>query len=142
MRITPYLELLDTPGLLWPKMDDQEAARRLAYIGTISDEIMDLNDLAYHLLLDLKTLVPDRVAERFHVAVPENPTGIELMDVVCKGRGWIMKGGSCDYDRCSRIVLDEFRAGKLGRISLEAPDTGESYDDGRQENPCGSTDAF
>ncbi len=142
VKITPYLELLDTPGLLWPKMDDQEAARKLAYIGTISDDIMDLNDLAYHLLLDLTALVPDRVAERFHVTAPQSLDGIELMDAVCRGRGWIMKGGSCDYDRCSRIVLDEFRAGRLGSISLEAPAAEEWNDDGRQESTCGSNDAF
>ena len=125
VRITPYLELLDTPGMLWPKLDDQDTARRLAYIGTISDEVVDLNDLAFHLLQDLKALVPDRVAERFHVDGPETLDGIDLMDAVCRGRGWIMKGNTCDYDRCSRIVLDEFRAGRLGRISLEAPAAGE-----------------
>ena len=120
VRVSPYLELLDTPGLLWPKLDDQTAARRLCYIGSIKDEVVDKDDLTIHLLEDLCMIVPDMVKERFHVEDTEL-RGIELMDAVCAGRGWLLKGAQYDYDRCCSVVLDEYRAGKLGRITFETP---------------------
>lgn len=120
IRVSPYLELLDTPGLLWPKLDDQTAARRLCYIGSIKDEVVDKDDLTIHLLEDLCMIVPDMVKERFHVEDTEL-RGIELMDAVCAGRGWLLKGAQYDYDRCCSVVLDEYRAGKLGRITFETP---------------------
>ena len=118
VKITPYLELLDTPGMLWPRLDDQNAARRLAYIGTIRDEIMDVQMLAVCLLDDLMTVRPDAVAERFRVQ-DSSLRGVPLLEAVCKGRGFLMKGGVMDTDRGSAVVLDEFRSGKLGRITLE-----------------------
>ena len=120
VRITPYLELLDTPGLLWPKLEDQVSARRLCYIGSVKDDVVDLGELTIHLLEDLCAVVPERVAERFHI---EDTTlkGIELLDAVCAGRGWLLKGAQYDYDRCFSIVLDEFRAGKLGKVTFERP---------------------
>ena len=121
VRITPYLELLDTPGLLWPRLDDQTAARRLCYIGSISDEAVPLDEIALSLLNDLMETCPERVIDRFHVT-EEGLRGAELMDAVCRGRGWLLRGGEYDYDRGYRVVLDEFRGGKLGRISLEAPE--------------------
>lgn len=120
VKISPYLELLDTPGLLWPKLDDQISARRLCYIGSIKDDVVDQAELTIHLLDDLCELVPDRVMERFHIC-DTSLRGLKLMEAVCDGRGWLLKGAQYDYDRCSSIVLDEFRAGKLGRITLERP---------------------
>jgi len=120
VRISPYLELLDTPGLLWPRLDDQLAARRLCYIGSIKDDIIDMADLTIHLLEDLCTIVPEKVKERFHIKDTELK-GTELLDAVCLGRGWLLKGAQYDYDRCCSVVLDEYRAGKLGRITFEAP---------------------
>lgn len=120
VKVTPYLELLDTPGLLWPKLDDQLSARRLCYIGSVKDDILDLTDLTLHLLEELCVIVPDRIKERYHID-NTNLRGTELLDAVCTGRGWLMKGAQYDYDRCCSVVLDEFRAGKLGRITLERP---------------------
>ena len=120
IKVSPYLELLDTPGLLWPRIDDQAAARRLCYIGCIKDEVVDTGDLTIHLLEELCSTIPDRVAERFHIRDTEL-RDVELLDAVCAGRGWLIKGGQYDYDRCFSVVLDEFRAGKLGRITLENP---------------------
>ena len=120
IRITPWLELLDTPGLLWPRLNDQAAARRLGYLGTIRDDILDLDDLSLSLLNDLMEAVPERAAERFHVKDP-GLRGPELMEAVCRGRGFLLKGNEPDYERCCRVVLDEFRAGKLGRLTLESP---------------------
>ncbi|MGN0779980.1 MAG: ribosome biogenesis GTPase YlqF [Aristaeellaceae bacterium] len=120
VRITPYLELMDTPGLLWPRLDDQVAARRLCYIGTVKDDVVDLPMLTIHLLEDMLTVKPQAVMERFRIKEPDL-RGEALLEAVCRGRGFLMKGGVCDYDRCCAVVLDEFRGGKLGRISLEAP---------------------
>ena len=122
VRISPYLELLDTPGLLWPRFDDQEAARRLCYIGSVKDDVVDLAELTIHLLEDLCATVPENVMERFHIQ-DTGLRGIDLLDAACRGRGWLLKGAQYDYDRCCSVVLDEFRAGKLGRITLEKPDS-------------------
>lgn len=121
IRITPYLELMDTPGLLWPRLDDQLAARRLSYLGTIKDDVLNLDSLAMSLLEDLADIVPQKMSERFHIE-DTSLRGIELLDAVCRGRGFLLKGNEMDYDRCCSVVLDEFRGGKLGRITLEAPE--------------------
>lgn len=120
VRISPYLELLDTPGLLWPKLEDQLSARRLCYIGSVKDDVVDLGELTIHLLEDLCGIVPEKVSERFHIQ-DTSLKGVELLDAVCAGRGWLLKGAQYDYDRCFSIVLDEFRAGKLGRVTFECP---------------------
>ena len=120
MPVSPYLEILDTPGLLWPRFDDQDAARRLCYIGSIKDDVLDLYDLVIHLLEELCSAAPQQVMERFRFSDP-SLRGIDLLDAVCVGRGWLLKGNQFDYDRCCNVVLDEFRAGKVGRFSLEAP---------------------
>lgn len=120
VNIHPYLQLLDTPGLLWPRLDDQLAARRLCYIGTVKDDVVDLPMLAIHLLQDLLAVKPEMVQERFRVQ-DASLRGEALLEAVCRGRGFLMKGGVCDVDRCCAVVLDEFRAGKCGRITLETP---------------------
>ena len=125
VKITDWLEMLDTPGMLWPRLDDQLAARRLCYLGTVKDDVLDLEELTMSLLDDLAEAVPGRVAERFHV--PDTTLrGEDLMEAVCRGRGFLIRGGECDWDRCCSVVLDEFRGGKLGRITLEKP--GEKKD--------------
>jgi len=120
VKITPYLELMDTPGLLWPRLDDPLAARRLAYIAAIRDEVLDTAQLAIQLLTDLIAAAPQAVEERFRIH-DLSLRGPDLMDAVCRGRGFLMKGGVYDTDRACKVVLDEFRGGKLGRITLEAP---------------------
>ena len=120
VHVSPHLEIMDTPGLLWPRFDDQDAARRLCYIGSIKDDVLDLYDLVIHLLEELSAAAPQQVMERFRFSDP-SLRGIDLLDAVCVGRGWLLKGNQFDYDRCCNVVLDEFRAGKVGRFSLEAP---------------------
>ena len=121
VKIGPYLELLDTPGLLWPRLEDQEAAKRLCYIGTVSDEVVDLHALTISLLEELEDLVPDLLKERLHLDRTDLK-GMELLEAVCRGRGWLMKGNQFDYERCYRVVMDEFRGGKLGKLTLEMPE--------------------
>ncbi|MBR6165660.1 MAG: ribosome biogenesis GTPase YlqF [Clostridia bacterium] len=120
VRINPYLEFLDTPGMLWPRLDDQIAAKRLCYIGSVNDEVVDLYALTISLLEDLSAHCPETLRTRFHLESVE-PRGTDLLDAACKGRGWLLKGNRYDYDRACSIILDEFRAGKLGRITLEEP---------------------
>ena len=120
VRINPYLELMDSPGLLWPRLNDQVAARRLCYIGTVKDDVVDLPMLTICLLQDLLQVKPEAVMERFRFD-DASLRGEALLEAVCRGRGFLMKGGVCDYDRCCAVVLDEFRVGRLGRITLEWP---------------------
>ena len=119
VRITPYLELLDTPGLLWPKLDDQNDARALAFVGTINDQVMDQGMLAVRLLEYLMDNQKDAAVQRFKIKNPEL-RDVALLEEVCRCRGWLMPGGVADTDRGSAVILDEFRAGKIGRITLQS----------------------
>ena len=118
VRITPYLELLDTPGLLWPKLTDQNDAQCLAFVGTINDQVMDQQMLAIRLLERLMLDQKDALVARFKIK-DASLTGVALLEEACRGRGWLMPGAVCDTDRGSAVILDEFRAGKLGRITLQ-----------------------
>lgn len=123
VKITPYLELLDTPGMLWPKLEDQGSARVLAFLGSIRDQIMDGEELATQLLETLLRIAPAQTRARYKL--PEDAAGRppeELLELACRGRGWLLSGGRCDTERAASLVLDEFRAGKLGRITLETPE--------------------
>ncbi len=127
----PYLELLDTPGMLWPKFDDQQAALRLAWLGSIREEIMDLQRLAGSLLKELSVRKPQAILERYKLRnLTEDGDG--LLEQACRGRGWLQKGGVPDLERGAQIVLDEFRGGKLGRISLESPEEADNGAEGDQ----------
>ena len=124
VKIGPYLELLDTPGMLPPRMDDQDGARLLAYLGSIRDQIMNTEELAGQLLMHLQAINPAAVAARFKLPEGEIYDDPQLaLEAACKGRGWLISGGRPDVDRAAALVLDEFRAGKAGKISIErAPD--------------------
>ena len=120
VKIGPYLELLDTPGMLPPRMDDQEGARLLAYLGSIRDQIMDTQELAGSLLLHLLSLRPAPVCARFKL--PEGADFAEpqlALEAACRGRGWLISGGRPDVERAAAMVLDEFRAGKAGKITIQ-----------------------
>ena len=119
VRVSPYLEILDTPGLLWPRLDDQKAALRLSYIAAVRDDIQDIYALAVSLLDDIMDMKPEAVMTRFKVS-DETLRGQALLDAVCYGRGFLLKGNQPDEERAARVVLDEFRGGKLGRITLES----------------------
>ncbi len=120
VKVSPYLELLDTPGLLWPKQSDALAATRLAYIGTIRDAIYDQEELCAQLLCELLQTKAQATMERYKIKDP-SLRGPALLEEVCRGRGFLMKGGVCDVDRACTVVLDEFREGRVGRITLEEP---------------------
>ena len=120
VKITPHLELLDSPGLLWPKLGDDTLARHLAFLGSINDEILNLEDLAERLLSELRTLAPAALFERYKKLDADVPEGA-LLEGVAKSRGFILKGGVYDVERAARIVLDEFRAGRIAKVTLEQP---------------------
>jgi ribosome biogenesis GTPase A len=121
VKIGPYLELMDTPGLLWPKLEDPACARHLAYIGSINDNIMDVEQLAGDLLSELSALCPGDLAARYK-AVRADMAPHELLEAVCVSRGFRLSGNEPDTERAARVVLDEFRAGKIAKITLETPE--------------------
>lgn len=120
VKVSPYLELMDTPGLLWPKLSDPLLARHLAYIGSIKDDIMDVEQLAGQLLAELMGLCPEALQARYKKLEPGMEPGA-LLEGVCRGRGFLLPGGVLDTERAARIVLDEFRGGKIGRVTLDDP---------------------
>ena len=121
VKVTPTLELLDTPGMLWPKLTNKLAATRLAYIGTIRDAVYNQEELSILLLADLMRVRREATIERFRMANP-SAEGYALLLEVCKGRGFLMRGGEYDTARACAVILDEFREGKLGRLTLETPE--------------------
>lgn len=112
------MQLLDTPGILWPKLEDQKTGLSLAFCGSIKDEILDIADLGLEFIKYMQTEYPQLLCDRYRLEqTEENP--LDTMEEICRKRGFIMPGKRIDYDRCARTVLDEFRAGKIGRITLE-----------------------
>ena len=114
------MQLLDTPGILWPKFEDPNVGVALAYCGSIKDEILDKETLALNLIELLGNEYPNLLMERYKLEeLSEIP--LENMDNIARKRGFIQSGNRIDYERCARTVLDEFRAGTVGRITLEQP---------------------
>ncbi len=117
VRLGDFLELMDTPGLLWPRLEDPKTALLLAFTGAIRDTVRTQEELAQALLQDLETTYPKTLEQRYGLVAPDpNP-----LDTVCRKRGFLLPGGQPDSLRAAQAVLDEFRAGRLGRISLEVP---------------------
>lgn len=121
IKVGNEMELLDTPGILWPKFEDQAIGFRLAATGAIKDELLDFQDVALFVLNYLKDRYEGQVKERFKL--DEIPLeGLQLFDEIGKKRGFLQSGGYIDYDKTAEIILRELRSGKLGRITLETPD--------------------
>ena len=120
IRIDEQIELLDTPGVLWPKFEDK-CALHLAYTGTIKDEIIDKQEVAYRLLTELFQNYKSNLVERYKLKEDEmkDITILELMQIIGKKRGALVAGGIIDEEKVANIILDDFRMGKLGRITLE-----------------------
>ena len=113
------LELLDTPGILWPKFDDPEVGKRLAFTGAVKDDVLDIEELACYLMDYLAAHYADVLTERYKIDVEETDTGYDLLEKAGRKRGFLMRGTQVDTERMARILLDEFRGGKLGRFTLE-----------------------
>ena len=115
------LELLDTPGILWPKFESAEVGENLAFTGAVKDDILDREALASNLMLRLRERAPERLAERYKIDMTPDMSGPELLGAAAKKRGFLLSGGRLDTERMAAVLLDEFRGGMLGRITLEAP---------------------
>ena len=113
------LELLDTPGILWPKFEDPEVGIRLAFTGAIKDDVVDIEELAMRLMDYLGRNYPRAIFERYKVTAEDGDDGWALLQKAARRRGFLISGGEVDTERMSRILLDEFRGGKLGRFTLE-----------------------
>lgn len=116
------LLLLDTPGILWPKFDDEEVGRRLAYTGAVKDDVLDRETLAANLMRMLWQRYPDALRERYKLDAAEDGSGFALLESAAKKRGFLLSGGVADTERMARVLLEEFRSCKIGRFTLEAPD--------------------
>ena len=116
------LELLDTPGILWPKFEDETIGLHLAFTGAVRDAIMDVETLACHLIQLLAQRKPESLAARFKLVPEEGMDGWALLEAGARKRGFLISGGEVDLERMAHILLDEFRGGKMGRITLELPE--------------------
>jgi ribosome biogenesis GTPase A len=120
IKVGTDMELLDTPGILWPKFEDQVVGYRLAASGAIKDELLDFQEVALFAAMFLKEHYPTRISERYDLEeIPEDK--IQLLDEIGRRRGCLVSGGFIDYDKVSEIILRELRSGKLGPITLETP---------------------
>jgi ribosome biogenesis GTPase A len=123
IRLNEEVELMDTPGILWPKFDDMTVGMNLAYTGAIKDDIMDITEVAAGLLEFLSHEYPKNLIERFKFKTIEDMNGFDLLKQAGRNRGCIISGGEIDLMRISAIVLDELRGAKIGRISFERPES-------------------
>ncbi len=119
IRLNKNVELLDTPGILWPKFEDQMVGLRLALIGSIKDEILNTDELAVELIKFLAKEYPGVLAERYSIEEVENP--IDILMKIAESRNCLSKGNELDYSKAAILLIDDFRSGKLGKLTLEMP---------------------
>ena len=112
------LELLDTPGTMPPAFENQTYARHLAYIGSMNDANLDIAELAFEFLSEIKETYPDALKRKYGLSDLTLPAN-QLMDEICVRRGFLLKGGEFDYERCGKAVVDDFRKGRIGLIKLD-----------------------
>lgn len=124
IKIKKDFELLDTPGILWPKFEDQTVGYRLAAIGTIKDQVLSLQDIAVFVIKHLQTHYPNLLYERYEIEADLDDM-LEVFERIGKKRGALESGGEVDYDKVAEIILGDLRSGKLGKVSFEKPDVQE-----------------
>ncbi len=122
VTVDSSLLLLDTPGILWPKFEDPNVGMMLAYTGAVKDGIMDLEELACRLMELLHRYYPSALLERYKVEAPQGTPGWELLEMVGRNRGYLMARAEVNLERTAKVLIDEFRAGKLGKFTLEMPE--------------------
>ena len=111
------IELLDTPGTLWPSFENTDVARNLAYIGSIRDEVLDISELALDFIAKIRERYPQSLVKRYNISLDGEP--VEVLEKICNSRKFVIRGGEVDWERGSRALLDDFRKGRLGRITLD-----------------------
>lgn len=117
VKLSNNIEILDTPGTLWPNLIDEREARKLAFIGSIKDDVVEVEQLSLFLLEALLKTYPKELEERFSVQV-ENKTPLEIMEEIAERRKYVVRGGEIDYERTAKAILDDFRKGRIGKITL------------------------
>ncbi len=117
-KVDEHIELLDNPGTLWPRLDNEITACNLAFIGSISDLVLDTTDLAFALIEKLIKIAPNELKQRYLLDSLDYET-ITIYEKICKKRGFIFKRGEFDYERCGKAILDDFRKGRIGKITLD-----------------------
>ena len=133
ITVSGGLELLDTPGILWPKFEDQSVGLNLAYTGAVKDAIMDLETLASHLMGLLARRYPQAITDRYKITVDPAAQDWELLEAAGRKRGFLISGGEVDLERMARVLLEEYRSGKLGRFTLEIPEDLEAKGHGKAD---------
>ena len=116
------LLLLDTPGILWPKFEDPETGMLLAYTGAVKEDVMDTETLACHFMERLARHYPGTLLERYKLEVPDGADGYELLQLAGKKRGYLVSGGEINTERMAKALMDDYRSGKLGRLTLQSPE--------------------
>ena len=119
IRLNKQVELLDTPGILWPKFEDQEVGLKLAFIGSIKDEVLQTEELAAELIHFLRTAYPEVLADKYNIEMDEDD--YVVLNHIAKSRNCIVRGNELDTEKAALLLLDDFRNGKLGRLTLEYP---------------------
>ena len=121
IKIKKDFELLDTPGILWPKFEDQKVGLKLAFTGAVNDDILDTYTLALHLIELLKEIYPNSLKERYKIDFSKEEKADKILENIGIARSFKTKGGEVDLQRAAYILIDEFRASRLGKITLEEP---------------------
>lgn len=122
VRLSNGLELLDTPGTLWPKFENEEVAKRLCYIGSIKDDVVDIYELACALTEELTETYPSLLVGRYSVDA-SGLNGMEIVSAIAAKRGYVVRGGEIDSERTAKALLDDFRKGKIGKVTLDLPES-------------------
>lgn len=125
IRLNRQVELLDTPGILWPKFDDQQVGMRLAMLGSVNDEILNLEELAGELGQFLQKYFCRALEERYKTEFPEGMGSVQILTAIAEARACLLKGGEPDLKKAAGFLLDDFRSGRLGKITLEFPEQEE-----------------
>lgn len=128
IRLNKDLELLDTPGILWPKFESEDVGRKLAMIGSMNDEILQMTELAMDLIRFLTATYPALLAERYQIETEMLGDPLGVLEHICENRKCYKKGQEPDYEKASALFVDDFRSGRIGRVTLELPEEGTQAD--------------
>lgn len=118
VKLSNNIEILDTPGTLWPNLEVEETALQLAYIGSIKDDVLQIEELVLSLISDLQKLYPSLLEEKYQIEDLQNKTPIELLDKIAEKKKCLLKGGEIDYERTAKAILDDFRKNRIGKITF------------------------
>ena len=123
IRLNKQVELLDTPGILWPKFEDQAVGLKLAMLGSVNDEILNIDELSMELIKLLDQYFPDVISERYQIEKQEEP--LKVLEEIARVRSCLLKGNELDISKAANILMDDFRSGRLGKLTLEFPEVNE-----------------